>query len=871
MDKILLIDGNSILNRAFYGTQNSFLKNADGLYTGALFGFMNIYLKQFEELHPEYAAVAFDVKHPTFRHEKYAEYKAGRHAMPSELAEQFPVAKELIDHMGIARLELPGYEADDLLGTYARMATEAGVKCYIMTGDRDSLQLVNDNVHVLLCSTQKGKPQTDEYDIGAVKAKYGVSPLGLIEVKALMGDSSDNIPGVPGVGEKTAVSLISEYGTLDGVYEGLETIKRASLRAKLEEHKALAYLSRELGEIDTHAPSELSLEDLRVKSSRESELNALLDRLEFKSIKKKLISVGIMGEDKPAENDGTPDLFSFMEEPGENADASKHMSAEELYEAAHKSSEQTIYIYASSAAGDCQRFDISYGNEEEFYRCEGDIEEPVKKLFEDENVKKVMFNAKPFIFYLIRKGIKFDGLTCDLSIASYLLDSTRKSDNLEDVCRFLTGKQIPASVHALKPMYEAANTKLAESGMTELYEKAELPLVKVLAELESEGMHVDAAVLKEQGDEIDARIESLKRDIYEFAGHEFNINSPKQLGTVLFDELQLKSGKKNKNGYSTNQDVLEAIAFEHPIIPLIIEYRQNTKLKSTYIDGLTNVIDVNTKRVYSCFNQTVTATGRLSSTEPNLQNIPVRTELGKLIRKAFIPSDDEHVLIDADYSQIELRVLAHMSGDEAMKDAFLHDHDIHTMTAAQVNGVAPEDVTPHMRSSAKAVNFGIVYGISDFGLSRDLGIPIYEAKQYIESYFKQYPSIHAFMDSLVAFAKENGYAKTLMGRRRYLPELSSAKYTIRQFGERVAMNMPIQGTAADIIKIAMIKVNDELKRGGYKSKLILQVHDELIIDALKSEQEEVSELLVRCMRDAYPLDVPLKVDVAAGNSWYDTK
>ena len=458
-----------------------------------------------------------------------------------------------------------------------------------------------------------------------------------------------------------------------------------------------------------------------------------------------------------------------------------------------------------------------------------------------------------------------------LTIASYLLDSTRKTEHIEDVCRFLTGKQLPVNVRILKPMREAAEKRLAENGLTVLYETVELPLVRVLAELEREGFRVDAAVLKAQGEEIDARIESLSRDIFALAGHEFNINSPKQLAAVLFEELGLKSGKKTKQGYSTNQDVLEAIASEHPIIPLITEYRQNTKLKSTYIDGLTNVIEPETQRVYSCFHQTVTATGRLSSTEPNLQNIPVRTELGKLIRKAFVPADDRHVLVDADYSQIELRVLAHMSGDSAMQEAFRSDMDIHTITAAQVNGVPPELVTSQMRSRAKAVNFGIVYGISDFGLSRDLGIPVYEAKRYIESYFRQYPGVEEFMGSLVAFAKEHGYARTLMGRRRYLPELNSAKYSVRQFGERVAMNMPIQGTAADIIKIAMIRVSEELRKGGFASRLILQVHDELLIDALKSEQTEVMALLKRCMQDAYTLDVPLKVDVTAGNSWYECK
>ena len=868
MDRILLIDGNSILNRAFYGTQNSLLKNAEGLYTGALFGFMNIYLKQAEELRPEYAAVAFDVKAPTFRHERYTEYKAGRKGMPEELAMQFPIVKELIDAMGISRIELPGYEADDILGTYARIATENHLICYIMTGDRDALQLVNENVHVLLCSTQKGRPQTDEYDIETVKQKYGVLPPQLIDVKALMGDASDNIPGVPGVGEKTASALISEYGSLDEVYAHVEEIKKAALQTKLKENKELAYLSRFLGEIETHAPAEQQLADLRVGSVQTEALNSLLERLEFKSIKKKIIAMGLLEETMPADGgDGALSLFTLMEGPAIEAEPGKLISAGEFAAAV----KERIYLYPNGQDEQYQYFDVSYGDETVFYRCEGAIEPEIRELFERKDIKKVLFNAKPFILYLLKQGIRFENLSCDLSIASYLLDSTRKSDNIEDVCRYLTGKQMPVNVQILKPMCDAAIKRIAEDGMTELFETVELPLVRVLAEMEYEGLHVDGAVLREEGKEFDAKIESLTKDIFAFAGHEFNINSPKQLGTVLFEELGLKSGKKNKHGYSTNQDVLESISFEHPIIPFITEYRQNTKLKSTYIDGLTNVIDPVTKRVYSCFNQTITATGRLSSTEPNLQNIPVRTELGKLIRKAFIPTDENHILVDADYSQIELRVLAHMSGDVAMQEAFQKDSDIHTITAAQVNGVTPAEVTPQMRSRAKAVNFGIVYGISDFGLSRDLGIPIYEAKKYIESYFRQYPGVEKFMESLVAFAKEHGYAQTMMGRRRYLPELNSAKYTVRQFGERVAMNMPIQGTAADIIKIAMIRVNEELRAGGYASKLILQVHDELLIDAVKTEQEEVKALLKRCMQDAFVLDVPLRVDVTTGKSWYECK
>lgn len=875
MEKVLLIDGNSILNRAFYGTQSSYLKNADGLYTGALFGFMNMFIKQIEDIQPQYCAVAFDVKAPTFRHEKYSEYKAGRHAMPQELADQFPVAKELMDTMGIARLELPGYEADDLLGTYAGIATENNMKCYIMTGDRDSLQLVNENVHVLLCSTQKGKPHTDVYDIEAVKNKYGVSPAQLIDLKALMGDSSDNIPGVPGVGEKTASALLSEYGTLDAVYENAENIKKAALKEKIINNKELAYLSQMLGRIETHAPCNVTLEEMKMGRVDNGALSEMMDKLEFKSIKKKLVNMGFLQENKYEQSmesdfEGSLSLFSMMSEPETKNENIQEISASEF---SRKVSE-TLYIFVKELSEDMVSFDLSCGDDNIYrasFATESAIEKEIAELFENENIGKVMFNAKPFILYLLKKGIKMQNVIHDLSVASYLLDSTRKSDNIEDVCRYLTGRQMPISVNVLEAMAAGADSKLKADGMEKLYKEVEIPLITVLAEMEKEGFRVDDTILVKQGSEIDATIEDDKNKIFELSGHEFNINSPKQLGVVLFEELGLKSGKKTKSGYSTGQEVLESLALEHPIVPLIMEYRQNTKLKSTYIDGMLKVIDSNTKRVYSCFNQTVTATGRLSSTEPNLQNIPVRTQLGRLIRKAFVPADSEHILVDADYSQIELRVLAHMSQDDAMCKAFNEDSDIHTITAAQVNGIPPEMVTPQMRSSAKAVNFGIVYGISDFGLARDLGISVYEAKKYIASYFKQYPGVESFVKELVAKAKEKGYAETLLGRRRYLPELTSPKYMIRQFGERVAMNMPIQGTAADIIKLAMIRVSEELKKGKYKSKLILQVHDELLIDTHKSEQEKVTELLTECMQNAFELAVPLKVDVHAAESWYECK
>ncbi len=868
MEKILLIDGNSILNRAYYGTQSSYLKNAEGFSTGALFGFMNMLLKQLEDINPEYAAVAFDVKAPTFRHEKYSEYKAGRHATPTELLEQFPVAKELIIAMGIASLEMPGYEADDLLGTYSRIATENNIKCYIMTGDRDSLQLVSENVNVLLCSTQKGRPHTEIYDVEAVKAKYGVLPTKLIDMKALMGDSSDNIPGVPGVGEKTASALLIEFGSLDNIYDNIENVKKASLKEKLINNKELAYLSQMLGKIELFVPYDLKFEDMKMGKVNTSELMNLLDKLEFKAIKKKLIDMNVLTETVNFETqEDELSLFSINEEFINVQSDLPSLSAEEFVTFV----QEKLYVFSKEEGEDGFSFDLACDEPDKVYRGKGEIEPEIKALFENKSIGKIFFNAKPFVSFLIKKGIYLENIKHDLSVASYILDSTRKSDNIEDVCRFLTSKQLPVNVNILKPMAEAAEKKIKDASMENLYSEIELPLINVLAEMEIEGFKVDAEILKQQGMEIEATIENDKKDIFAICGHEFNINSPKQLGIVLFEELKLKSGKKTKSGYSTSQEVLEGLVDEHPIIPLIIEYRQNTKLKSTYIDGLINVIDSKTLRVHSCFNQTVTATGRLSSTEPNLQNIPIRTEIGRLIRKAFIPAKEGNVLIDADYSQIELRVLAHISGDKAMCEAFNNDADIHTITAAQVNKIPVHMVNSEMRSRAKAVNFGIVYGISDFGLSKDLGISVYEAKKYISDYFDNYPGVEALLKNMIDEAKDKGYAETLMGRRRYLPELTSPKHMIRKFGERVAMNMPIQGTAADIIKLAMIKVNNELKRGGYKAKLILQVHDELLIDSPLEEAENVTKLLEKCMQDAFELSVPLKVDVNAGKSWYECK
>ena len=906
MDRLLVIDGNSIINRAFYGTQNSFMKNAEGLPTGAIFGFLTIYFKQLDELKPTHVAVAFDRKEPTFRHGMYTAYKGTRKPMPEELAAQMPVLKELLDAMQIARFELPGYEADDILGTLSRTF---GGNTVILTGDRDALQLVRDDVSVMLA----GNKADTLYDPAAVADNYGgLRPEQLIDLKALQGDSSDNIPGVPGVGPKTALELISEYGDLDGVYAHLEEIPRASLKAKLADNKSLAYLSLELGRINTAVPLDPDAAGeaaLRLRGGDPAALKAISDRLEFKRWAKRLTGGQLFPggaapnavstasapagtgfnvfsapqSDGPAEADDMPSLFDFAAAPEiapekalETVDAAGFAAL-----VADKSPEFVYIDYEISAGGPDNRPETAYtlylGPELPAYRgriAENTLPEPeIQAILTAENLKKVFFKAKPFVRECCRQGLEFRGLGGDLSLASYLLDSTRSSDDFAMVLRFLAGQGVPADPEGIRVAHGQAQAKLAAAGMTVLYEEIELPLAVVLARMELRGFRVDPEVLREEGREMEARIAELQAEIYGYAGYEFNINSTRQLAKVLFEDLGLPGTKKTKSGYSTDSDVLEALADAHPIVPCVIEYRQNAKLKSTYIDGLLNVIDPATSRVHSTFNQNLTATGRLSSSEPNLQNIPVRSELGKLIRKAFVPSDADHVLIDADYSQIELRVLASMSGDPLMISNFENDLDIHTSTAAVVNRVPMDMVTPQMRSRAKAVNFGIVYGISSFGLARDLGISNYAAKQLIDNYFLHYPQIKAFMEYAVRFAKDNGYAVTLSGRRRPLPELSPAnKYMTRQFGERVAMNMPVQGTAADIIKRAMINVERALEAGGFKSRLILQVHDELLIDAVRDEAEAVRELLRREMENCFPLAVPLKVSVSESDvSWYYCK
>lgn len=880
MKTMLLIDGNSIINRAFYATQNTFMTNSRGVPTGAVYGFMNIYLKQVQQLAPDYVCVAFDVHRPTFRHEQYSEYKAGRKGMPEELAAQMPILKNMLKAMNVAYVECPGYEADDIIGTLSCLAKDNSVNCRILTGDRDSLQLINDYVHVLLYVTKAGHPDIIDMDIASVQEKYGVSPRMLIDVKALMGDSSDNIPGVLGIGEKTALDLISTYGCLDGVYENINCITKKALNAKLTAGKDSAYMSYELGRICLNAPIDICLNDITVREYDHKALLDILDDLELRSLKQKMgyndkQKNSLLTQTQASEDDnGQFSLFGFAEEK-DNKEEPDRQTATELLQYISENSINTVnlYVLPSDIKGQISFIDIEAGGVSCRYNVsEGASEDynSVINILENPLISKITYDAKPLYLWMMNQGKKLDGVRFDILIAAYLADPTRKIGSLDDAARFFTHKTLVPNVFAIGVICDAAKEKLTADGLNKLFYEVEMPLIEVLAAFEYEGFRVDGDELTRQGAELDRTISQCENEIYRLAGHEFNVNSPKQLSQVLFEEMGIKPKKKTKSGYSTGMDAIEDLVDLHEIIPLIIEYRQNTKLKSTYITGLKSQINSKTGRVHSSFNQTVTATGRISSTEPNLQNIPVRSELGRMIRRAFLPAEG-NVLIDADYSQIELRVLAHMANDSAMTEAFISGKDIHAATAAKVNGIDISEVTPLMRSHAKAVNFGIVYGMSDFGLAKDLDISVAAAKKYIEAYFREYSSAKAFIDTLIRDARESGFASTLMGRRRYIPEFTSAKYTIRSFGDRVARNMPIQGTAADIIKIAMVRVYNALKKGGYKSRLILQVHDSLLIDTAADEQDDVIAILRENMENAFDMSVPLKVNICSGTNWYDCK
>ena len=866
MKKLLILDSNSILNRAFYGVR--YLSAKDGTPTNAIYGFLNILLKLIKEQEPDYICAAFDVKAPTFRHKQYEGYKAQRKPMPEGLAAQMPLAKDVLRAMGVTILEKEGYEADDIIGTVARLCEESEISCFIATGDKDDLQLASDKTKVILTVTKSGYNETIIYDDKAVKEKYHVTPTEFIDVKALMGDPSDNIPGVKGVGEKTAMSLIEKHHSIEYIYENIDGIGlKGAMLQKMKDGREMAFMSKELATINRNTPIEFNTEECVFDGfENNGELYEILKRLELNSIIKKL---DLSGGDNVKENE---DIFKdFSYQVGD-----KNMISGDKVTVVLDFDGDNI----SSAA-------VGAGNNAVVLNEQDDI----KELLEDDSIAKVMFDVKEAIVKLNGR-IDIKNISDDTAIAAYLVDPAKNEYTIEKLASEYFGtviekpevkqlsllddvetdrsEYLAKCAVALGVLNERIGDKIKENGQEKLYQEVELPLVTVLAHLEINGFLVDDNQLKEFADKLGEKIDALTNEIYMLAGEEFNINSPKQLGVILFEKLELKPVKKTKTGYATNADVLEKLRDKHPIVNFIMEYRQLAKLKSTYCDGLTAVVNPNTHRIHSVFTQTVTVTGRLSSTEPNLQNIPTRTELGREIRKMFVAKDG-YVLVDADYSQIELRVLAHIANDETMINAFRNNEDIHAVTASQVLGIPLEDVTKEQRSSAKAVNFGIVYGIGEFSLAQDLHISVKEAKAYIESYLEKYHGVRNYMESIKEQAKKDGYVKTMLNRIRYIPELKSPNYNIRQFGERVALNTPIQGTAADIIKLAMVRVDNRLINEGLKSKLILQVHDELIVEAYKDEVDKVKQILSEEMQGAMELNVPLKVDMSTGHSWYDAK
>ena len=897
-EKLVLIDGHSILNRAFYGVPD--LSNAQGLHTNAVYGFLNILFKLLDEEKPDYLTVAFDVKAPTFRHEIFKEYKGTRKPMPQELREQVPVLKDVLHAMGIKTMEQAGLEADDILGTLAKRAEKKGMDVSLVSGDRDLLQIATDKIKIRIPKTKGTRTEVEDYYASDVQEKYGVTPVGFIELKALMGDTADNIPGVPKVGEKTATELLKQFSSLDNLYEHVDEVTKKAVRESLIANKDLAYLSLTLATIDINSPVELDWEEARIKELFTPEAYELFARLEFKNMLGRF-------EHTAAGGNGLTEKIRMTSEFGE---------AQSVFDRAGQAERCGFFILTDTDEKELCALALCFGEEEiSVLRAEGFVTAQwlcgqLSGLYK-KGVRLSTFHMKKAYGALLsggereltaEAGTASDSVRCgtetlfDVLIAAYLLNPLKNDYEPEDVANEYLG----ISLQSRKQMFDkmrltdavtqkpeafaeyagsiayvcfAAQEKLEErlltEGMKSLFEEIEMPLSRVLYEMEKEGIAVRRDELQSYGDALTGRIRELEQSIHEKAGCEFNINSPKQLGEVLFEKMGLKGGKKTKTGYSTAADILEKLAPDHPIVEEILEYRGLTKLKSTYADGLADYIGED-GRIHTSFNQTITATGRISSTEPNLQNIPMRTELGRLIRKVFVPKDG-YVFTDADYSQIELRVLAHISGDEQLIEAYRSDADIHRITASKVFHTPFEEVTDLQRRNAKAVNFGIVYGISSFGLSQDLSITRKEASEYIEQYFATYPKVKEFLDGQVEKAKETGYVTTIYGRKRPIPELKSSNFMQRSFGERVAMNSPIQGTAADIMKIAMIHVWEELRERKLSSRLILQIHDELLIETKREEAEEVARLLEEEMKKAAKLEVSLEADVHTGENWYDAK
>ena len=904
-NRLLIIDGNSIMNRAFYGIMNTkALMSADGTYTNAIYGFLAILFKELEDLEPEYIAVAFDLKAPTHRHNMYKEYKGTRHAMPEELAQQMPIIKEILRDMNITIIEKEGYEADDVLGTISKLAEKEGIKTTILSGDRDTFQLASKNITIRIPRTKMGKTETEDYDEAKIEEEYGIKPVQLIQVKGLMGDTSDNIPGVPGVGEKTALKLIKEYQNIDKLYEELEsgnTTIKGALKEKLTNNKESAILSRTLGTILLDAPLDVEVKDLAVKDWNKEAVTNKFKELRFNRFIERFDLNGL-GTAKV--NKKIDDLFKI-----EEADIKKILEvakeSKELIYYFEKEKMQTNGSIINESIKSISVYDRKINTV--YYSKDIDVT-TLKDLFEDSQVEKASYKVKTDYILLKQEGIEYNNIKYDAEIAGYNLNPTDKNTIDEMAKKYLdidieeymenefedSNKSNSAQLnlfdtnpdneeelkkekyrnsfmcYIIAKLQEVTIKKLEEAGAISLFNNIEMPLAQILADMQYNGMYVDEEELKNFGTELKAQLQTLTDDIYNLAGEEFNINSHQQLGKILFEKLQLPVYKKTKNGYTTDVDVLEKLKGQHPIIEKILEYRTLMKLNSTYVEGLIPYINSKTHKIHSSFHQTITATGRISSTEPNLQNIPTKTALGKQIRKAFKPAEG-NVYIDADYSQIELRVLAHISQDENMIYAFNHGEDIHKQAASKVFNIPIEEVTKEQRSSAKAVNFGIVYGISDFGLANQIGVSNKKAKEYIQQYLEKYSGIKHFMDDIVESAKQKGYVETLFGRRRYIPEIKSSNYMVRQFGNRVAMNTPIQGTAADIMKIAMINVKNALQESKINAKIVLQIHDELLLEVALQDKEKAKQILKEAMEGAMKLSVPLEVEISEGNSWYEVK
>ena len=868
--KIVLIDGHSILNRAFYGLPD--LTNAEGLHTNAIYGFLTIMFKLLEEEKPDYLTVAFDVHAPTFRHKMYAEYKGTRKPMADELRQQVPVIKEVLQAMGVKTIECAGLEADDLIGTLSKRCERKDMEVVVISGDRDLLQLATEHVKIRIPKTKQGRTEIEDYYAKDVFERYQVTPEEFIDLKALMGDTADNIPGVPGIGEKTATKIITQYHSIETAHDHVEELKPPRASKSLNEYWDLAVLSKELATINVNAEFSYELSEAKLGNVYTEEAYVFFQKLEFKNLLSRF--------DVSAPANKIEDGFRIITSKREAEEIfAKAEKAQTTGTVLFKDMENVLPLFADQAG--LGGIGLCFSNEAGFcIKTGNDIsgEWLLEKLADVAETTDTfsMFHLKESMDQIkIRKPEN----CFDVSVAAYLLNPLKNNYTWEDVARehldLMVDEKVDQEIKACYEAYtnyasvEVLSRKLADTKMDTLFREIEMPLVFTLFDMEQNGIRVEAEALKQYGNQLAGKIADLEKEIYEEAGETFNINSPKQLGVVLFENMKLPGGRKTKTGYSTAADVLEKLAPEHPVVAKILEYRQYTKLKSTYADGLANYIQ-DDGRIHGKFNQTITATGRISSTEPNLQNIPVRMELGRLIRKVFIP-EDGYRFVDADYSQIELRVLAHCSGDEHLIRAYKEQSDIHRITASQVFHIPFDEVTPQQRRNAKAVNFGIVYGISSFGLSQDLSITRKEAAKYIDDYFATYPGIKTFLDHAVTHAKEEGYVVTLFGRRRPVPELSSSNFMQRSFGERVAMNSPIQGAAADIIKIAMIRVNQKLKKQKMKSRLVLQVHDELLIEAYEPELEAVQKILKEEMEHAAKLKVPLEIDMHTGVNWYEAK